>query len=253
MNGENFQNFFSSWMAEGQFRESLPTENLLQQMIPVGSLTNEEVLKVYASDYRARLTEALGENYETTWLVLGDDRFFDIALKYIEANPSSNPDLSHYGKNFPYFLRHYKYFAEWKIDIPFLEELAYFEKNFWEIFHSPFFSGQPICQLSSSDSLASVEFRQPFLLLKSEFQIWELFKIRKRSNFELGLLNLHAPQFGIIFRSKSGTDFYSITDFQYGLIQDLKDGRSPLELLNQVGPDHYEEATNLVQFLFQSR
>ena len=46
-----------------------------------GSLTNEEALKVYSLDYKARMQEALGQNYEATWLVLGDDEFLSYAEK----------------------------------------------------------------------------------------------------------------------------------------------------------------------------
>ena len=43
---------------------------------------------IYANAYRARLTDALRDNYPILLLALGDEMFLELALSYIGEQPS---------------------------------------------------------------------------------------------------------------------------------------------------------------------
>ncbi|MFI5349448.1 MAG: putative DNA-binding domain-containing protein [Elusimicrobiota bacterium] len=97
-----------------------------------GSLTAAEAVEVYRRGYPARLTDALGETYETCWRVLGDEAFFDAARAYISRFPSRTHNLSDYGAEFPEFLESLP-IAE---DAPYLGDLARYAWTFKELFHT---------------------------------------------------------------------------------------------------------------------
>lgn len=64
----------------------------------------EERVAVYASMYRLRLIEVLGEVYPLTRVLVGEDAFDDIANAYVRAHPSRSPSLRAYGASFDAFL-----------------------------------------------------------------------------------------------------------------------------------------------------
>lgn len=61
-------------------------------------------LHIYHHAYRARLMEALKENYDKTWTYLGDEQFENACLAYINQTPSTHWNLRYYGSNFPSWL-----------------------------------------------------------------------------------------------------------------------------------------------------
>lgn len=69
-------------------------------------LGREQRLAIYHNAYRARLTEALETVYERTWAYLGDQEFYEMVGRYIEASPSAERNLRNYGSDFPAFLGH---------------------------------------------------------------------------------------------------------------------------------------------------
>lgn len=95
-----------------------------------GNLTSSEALKVYRSDYDARLFEALSKNYEATWIVLGDELFSDLANAYIKNYPSISYTLNTYGHHFPQFLLANSEDGEIEA-----YKMAIFEQSFWQLFH----------------------------------------------------------------------------------------------------------------------
>jgi len=103
-------------------------EALFTLMRPVAKLTSEKALAVYRDDYSARIIEALGSNYEATWLYLGDDDFFSLGREYIKKYPSHLKNLTYYGAEFPKFLQEQNQAEAFYI--------ADFEKKFWQLFNS---------------------------------------------------------------------------------------------------------------------
>jgi hypothetical protein len=97
-----------------------------------GVLTAAEAVEVYRRGYPARLTEALGETYETCWRVLGDEAFFAAAHAFIAGAPSRTHNLSDYGAGFPEFLESLPVAS----DAPYLGDLARYAWTFKELFHA---------------------------------------------------------------------------------------------------------------------
>lgn len=60
---------------------------------------------VYADAYRLRLIEVLGNDYPALKAWAGPTAFEQIALAYIEAHPSDQPDARWFGRHLPAFLR----------------------------------------------------------------------------------------------------------------------------------------------------
>lgn len=102
------------------------------QIVPIAKMTPEECCLVYQRGYRARLIETLGDTFEATWWVLGDDDFFKLAQDFVDNIPSRSFDLSDYGAEFPDYLEQHAISKE----IVFVTTLARFEWNFKNLFHS---------------------------------------------------------------------------------------------------------------------
>ena len=61
---------------------------------------------IYAHAYRARLADALRENYPILLLALGDEMFLDLALAYIGDHPSKQRSIRWFGDRLADFMLH---------------------------------------------------------------------------------------------------------------------------------------------------
>ncbi len=67
-------------------------------------------LAIYANAYRARLAEALAENYPALHTLLGDERFATLCRRYLDAHPSPHASIRWFGDRLAEFLaRHPDY------------------------------------------------------------------------------------------------------------------------------------------------
>ena len=71
---------------------------------PGRGLGAERRLRIYHHAYRARLAESLADTFGHTARYLGDEGFEADARAYIEAHPSTRPNLRDYGADFPAWL-----------------------------------------------------------------------------------------------------------------------------------------------------
>jgi hypothetical protein len=195
------------------------SDEFKELIVPIGELTSMRVLKVYKDDYFARLSEALGSTFETTWEVIGDDAFFKACEEYIMQNPSSFYSLGNYGEHFSSFLQREGYDS----DIPFVSELAEFEWSFWKIFHSSFLperiSSQAI-QVSMQEDL-SFDFSPEMRIFSFKNSIGKLWKLRE----ELGVHSVEdflRKEFLLLGRSKLGVSITSLSEEEFLLVESLK-------------------------------
>lgn len=86
---------------------------------------------VYAYAYRARLIEALGNDYPALQAQLGEEVFEQLGRGYIEAYPSSTPSLRWFGRHLA------EYLCEREPDQPLWAETAAFEWAQGEVFDAP--------------------------------------------------------------------------------------------------------------------
>jgi hypothetical protein len=150
-------------------RSQTESAELLELIEASGTLTNQEAIQVYSSDYSARMQEALGQNYEATWLVLGDDEFLALAEKYVMNYPSDLTNLTTYGEYFSELL------AANAVDEDVIQ-LAIFEREFWKYFHSPDVS--PVEISSRTLELASFDL-SAIRFFKSELRLDLIWKNRE--------------------------------------------------------------------------
>lgn len=110
---------------------------------------------VYAYAYRARLIEALGNDYPALQAQLGEQAFEQLGRGYIEAYPSSMPSLRWFGRHLAEYLR------EHEPDQPLWAETAAFEWAQGEVFDAP---DAPVVGLDAMASIPSQVWPQMRLL-----------------------------------------------------------------------------------------
>ncbi|MCI0507814.1 MAG: DNA-binding domain-containing protein [Gammaproteobacteria bacterium] len=103
---------------------------IIDHIASTADLSNEMRLAIYGNAYYARLIEALAQDYEALYYLLGDEEFPHLCRQYIDAHPSRFPSLRWFGQYMSRFLAtHQPYTAH-----PYLHELAVFEWAFIEAF-----------------------------------------------------------------------------------------------------------------------
>ena len=188
-------------------------DELLKDIIPAGRIANSQsALEVHKTGYYARLTEALGETYEGTWYVMGDDSFFSICEEYITEHKSHQYNLSNYGENFPNFIEQRRDM----IAIPFAHDMARFDCLFKDIFHGKQHDPCPVTELQriESEPSLSIILGNAVRLFSSRFSIYKIWNLRKNSSEErtkpLVRNNVLVPPLGTIFSAKIITDRKSV-------------------------------------------
>lgn len=197
------------------------SSTFIGEINPIASLSPTDCIEIYSKGYVARLTEALGETFEATWWVLGDDDFFELADQYIRANPSEAFDLSEYGSDFPDFLASLKQNDE----ISFLQDLGRFEWAFKNIFHKrnlqPLKVGWPAgvekIGLTLSDSAT---------LLTSRFSVYEIWKRRAQPIETVGEVDWSQPEHLILFKKDSQVNVRTLAADEFLVIRHLSNGQT---------------------------
>ena len=67
-------------------------------------LPPEERISIYSNMVRARLEDALRNDFPKLAVLIGRERFAALAVDYVRAHPSRHPSLSHLGKGLAQFL-----------------------------------------------------------------------------------------------------------------------------------------------------
>ncbi|MGE3975331.1 MAG: putative DNA-binding domain-containing protein, partial [Bdellovibrionales bacterium] len=176
------------------------TDVISQSIIPMKSVDVDGCLEIYRKGYFARLTEALGETFEATWWVLGDEDFFKICHDYISSYESKSFDLSDYGMEFPDFLGRTPQATE----APFLKDLATFEWAFKEVFHQTNLAEEPGLLQNEIAKNPEVRFKlsSSARLFESEYSIYEIWKLRREKIEEITELNFSNLESSVIYKSQ---------------------------------------------------
>lgn len=102
----------------------LNADNAIQQEVSdTPQAPASERLGIYSTAYRLRLLEALQTDYTALHAALGDEGFEQLCFAFIDAFPSTYPNLRWFGANLDAYLETTPPYA----DIPVLAELARFE------------------------------------------------------------------------------------------------------------------------------
>jgi len=87
-------------------------------------------LGIYADAYRLRLLKALQDSFPALHTLLGDERFQELGLAYIEAYPSQHFSIRYFGDHLSDFLARTPVYQE----TPVLYEMAVFEWTLRDVF-----------------------------------------------------------------------------------------------------------------------
>lgn len=205
-----------------------------------GSLTISEAFDVYRKGYVARLTEALGETYETLWKFLGDDGFFQLAEKYIKENPSQDPNLSNYGIQFPKFISRQSDLAEYG----YLKELAFLDWTRAWLFHQKTEKGLRQNDLAQSlNEKSKVQLVNSFLWLKSAFPLFSLWKAIHQ---ELDPPDFSKNENVLLYKKDDQVYLIAATNGQIAILENLRSGKS-LEEAIEAGEE--QDILRLIELL----
>ncbi|MBT7609121.1 MAG: DUF2063 domain-containing protein [Bacteriovoracaceae bacterium] len=235
-----------------QFVNAIPSnifpEQLISEITPVGSLSCEKALNTYHNDYKARLTETLGEFYEAVWMVIGDDEFYKLCYEYILNNPSQSFDLGAYGQLFPEFIKKSSLLREF----PFLEDLALLEQDFLKIFHQRV----PKSMTFTDDILRNIEhlcfsFSPSLKLNKSFYPVVSIWKC-KNGVIQQDKIDFESLEWFCIYKSQQGTFIESLSMPQYLTLSNLLAGDTIQQSLGKLEKIKFENDPSLdIQELFQ--
>ncbi|MGE0525585.1 MAG: putative DNA-binding domain-containing protein [Bdellovibrionales bacterium] len=200
--------------------------SFLSDINPISDLSTTECLEIYSRGYLARLTEAIGETFEATWWVLGDDDFFLLCSDYIKSAPSNFYDLSDYGNGFPEFLAKQKQ----SVEIPFLVDLARFEMGFKEIFHKGNISAQATDWTHSTGNGDSFRLKisPSALLMESRFPVYTIWGSRAESVESLTSVDLSQAEHILMYKQKSQVFVRLLESDEFALMSALAQ-QKPLE------------------------
>ena len=215
-----------------------------------GKLTAAESVAVYRAGYPARLTEALGETYEGCWRVLGDDAFMAAAKDFIARTPSISYNLSDYGAGFPEFLES-RPDAE---DAPFIGDLARYEWNFKELFHTkPHAVLSPAVLAAKARPDAVLIFGSAVKVLSLRHRVYEIWRRDRADDTPLKDAEWEGPERLVLYKKEGNPIFVrSLTEPEHAALTSLAAG-SPLQeaLASAEGLDA-DGAKNLFAFIAES-
>jgi len=244
MDHKKFQETFLN-----HFRNTHPSKDLLEMIIPIGKLSSGKVLEIYKNDYEARLLEALQENFEALWFVLGDELFFSLSQKYIDAHPSQVKDLRFYGNSMEQYIRKIEFLTN---EVPFLSDLASFEILFWDVFHQASQSYQQINLQVMEHEMERVKFlfRSDITFFASNWNIGEIWKARNQEE-ELGIslkldsIKIDDSFYSVFFKKNDFVKICYFNENQYKLLKIMKDKSVSLGEVLEMIPITPTEIKNL--------
>jgi len=224
------------------FVDSITLKNeeydLVSNIIPVGRLNPQEALYVYQDDYKARMREALGANYEATWRLMGDDNFFDVAEKFIFSHPSKFSNLTFYGDLFPLFLKEVSEEAH---------QMATFEHAFWKSFHA--MDSKP--KTISEESFGELSFDLSGLtLIHSQLRLDLIWQYRNSLSNELQDMNLFHESYFALYKREEKVEIERLVKNEYEILMELQKGIRIIDLdIGEVNPKHWMNIFNIIQYM----
>ncbi len=198
---------------------SIDLESLIK---PAGSLNAQQAIQVYRGDYKARLSEAIGELYESIWYVLGDEDFFNVAKDYIDTHPSTVKELGSYAQDFPQYLKAHPLVE----DFPFLSQLAEFEQTFWQLFHQEETQVfDPFIEIDASE-LGQTKFKMPdhCRLFSWPWSIDKIFEARSGENEQE--INWDVPSSCMLVKLNQKISIFNLSENQYKTLINIAGGCS---------------------------
>ncbi len=211
-----------------------------------GGLSTQEAFAVYQRGYVARLTETLGDTYESVWSVLGDDLFFEVCREFIFLHSSLSYNLSDYSVKFIDFLISHPISQEF----PFLADLAHLGWLHKKVFHAATeqaLAGEELITLLGNDD-KKLMLVSDFDVLKSDFCLFDIWKSLK--NESVPPEKWQNPQCLAFYKLDQQVYVQQISIKEFEFFEHLRSG---LDIIDACECLTSTEITSLFHFLKTSR
>lgn len=206
---------------------------------PGGKLSIQEAFAVYTEGYKVRLTEALGDTYETVWKFAGDEIFFEVCEDYISKNPSTTYNLNDYGTSFPDYLKS----LPAQNDYPFLYDLAVLDQNRNFLFHQKHECGiDGIKAQSLLKENSQLSFVSSMVFTKSNFDLVKIWKDLHADTFAADNSEEYTkPATILLFKDGDTTRVLSLSASTYTALKSLQSGKELTIALQELEPENVTE------------
>lgn len=218
------------------------------QVVPIGKMTPEECCFVYKRGYRARLIETLGDTFEATWWVLGDEDFLKLAQDFVDNIPSRSFDLSDYGAEFPAYLDQHPVSNE----IPFVPTLARFEWQFKELFHSESITPDidALVKAFSENESRSLALHCSCRIWNAPHSVYEIWKRRGEDISQVQDINWDSPQQLLLYKFDQKVHVKEITRGQREFLLAFERGSSLGDAADSILSKSGEMDPSIIQKFF---
>lgn len=248
MDEKKYQNHFVK-LVQGKCGDD--SNEILDLIVPVGDLCNSKVIEVYSNDYQFRLIDALKSNFESLWMLLGDDEFQNLAVGYIKSYPSSFYDLNVYGHKMSVFIL--DNYSEMPSALMF-SELALFEINFWKVFHSQNSRKKSIEDFSQDAIVNStLNFNDSLILLNFQNDVFAIFSHREKcfEEFErlVTLDEISKPVKYLLFKRNGRVFCKSLSQIQYDFFFEIYNSKISLAESLERSIFTVEDASEIFSFI----
>lgn len=238
MDLKELQTMFCSLVTK-QEEKSFNKEDLLNIITGGGSLNSENALDVYSQDYQARMRDALSQNYEATWLFMGDEEFFECADKYIQSYPSHLLNLTNYGEEFPEML-------EENSELIDASKMAMFERAFWQNFHK----GDKAVIHIDEEMIKNGEFDlSNFAFIESEMRLDLVWTHREEGSNVLAELEIYEQSYFLIYKALDLVEIRRVSEIIYSFLKNLKECRNIANVKERdISPEMWVEIFGILRF-----
>lgn len=203
-------------------------------------------LGIYRNAYRARLTDALRENYPVLYRVQGDEAFDELAERFIAANPSQHPSIRWFGSALPAWLAA----NHEQLSHPALADLARME---WALCTA--FDAADDTPLSVDDLLAHAPEAWPKLrftghsslrLIALDWAVEPLWRALSDNPEAETAAPEPQPHHLLVWRQNDQTQWRSVEPFEGDLLQAALSGESFAKLCERAAATQDEQAASAV-------
>ena len=203
-------------------------------------------LGIYRNAYRARLTDALRENYPVLHRVQGDEAFDELAERFIAASPSQHPSIRWFGSALPEWLAT----NSEQLSHPALADLARME---WALCTA--FDAADETPLTVNDLLAQTAETWPELrftghpslrLIALDWAIEPLWRALSDNPEAETAAPEPQPHHLLVWRQNDQTQWRSVEPFEADLLQAALSGQSFAELCERAAATQGEQAAAAV-------
>lgn len=187
-------------------------ESVLDVIVDSPKEKRDVLFNVYHNAYRARLVEIVQHDYEYLHAYVGNETFEELALAYIEARPSQQPNARWFSRELPEFLSEAEPWASY----PELADLAALERALNDAFDAADAPVVKIEQLGAipSDKWATVRFVPHPSAIRFEVKtnVAEIWIAHKEEREPPAATLLEAPAHVLVWRENLVPKFRTLED-----------------------------------------